>query len=514
VLGAAAMFVVCPAATAKSDTHAAITDQTLTLQFTAPVSLNPALGGTSESDVVFGALDYDSLIYQNGNGTYTGDLATAWSYKRGSHNEDFDMTIRKGAKFSDGSAVTPAAVVNSLEYFKKADGPQSSYLAALTSAKASGGKVELKFSAPTPDLPFLLSQEENAGQIIGPKGIADPKSLTTTSDGAGPYVLSSSQSIANSSYAFTLNSHYWNLAALHYKTIIVKVISDPQTAISSAQAGQIDALTSLPTTEGPAVESAGLNEYAEPFSIATLIPMQRSGNSPLAKVQVRQAINDSVDRAALAKGLGGTGSVPTDEVALPGTTGYDPSLSHAYTYSIAKAKKLLAQAGYPHGFKLTVLDTLALDPNGDIGAELKSELARIGITLTITETPSPAQFVPAALSKKYDAEIWPFSQDGNGFPYAVQFSLAPFTNVFNTQSPALDKLMATAGAASSKAADADYKKVTDYLTRNAWYVPLFSLQSVFGVSKSVTGVQAPSVLTTVIDPIGMTANTTWGPSAS
>jgi peptide/nickel transport system substrate-binding protein len=425
------------------------------------------------------------------------------------------MTIRKGVKFSDGSALTPAAVVNSLEYFKKADGPQSSYLAALKSAKAIGGEVELKFAAPTPDLPFLLSQDENAGQIIGPVGIANPSSLTTTSDGAGPYVLSGSQTVANSTYVFTLNSNYWDMKALHYKAVTVSVVTDPQTAISSAQAGQLDALTSLFGPSGPAVKAAGLKEYAAPFSIASLFLMQRSGNSPLAKLDVRQAINDAVDRSALAKGLGGSGSVPTDEDALPGTTGYDPAVAKLYTDNVAKAKKLMAAAGYKHGFKLAVLDTLALDPNGDIGAELKSELARIGITVSLTETPSPAQFVPAALSKKYAAEIWPFSQDGTGFPYAVEFSLVPFTNVFGTKSATLNTLLGTAGTATSTSvADKDYEKVNDYLTDNAWYAPLFSLQSVYGVSNSVGGVQAPSVLTTILDPIGMTAATTWYPIGS
>ena len=100
-----------------------VANSTLNLQFNAPVSLNPALGGTSESDVVYGALDYDSLIYQLGNGTYVPDLATQWGYAAGSKNEVFNLTLRKGVHFSDGSLMTTASVINSLEYFKKADGP-------------------------------------------------------------------------------------------------------------------------------------------------------------------------------------------------------------------------------------------------------------------------------------------------------------------------------------------------------------------------------------------------------
>ena len=273
-----------------------IVGNTLTLQFNEPVSANPALEGTSESDIAFGALDYDSLIYQLGNGQYVGDLATGWGYAPNSQNEVFNLTLRSGVHFSDGSLLTPASVVNSLEYFKGADGPQAGYLAALTSAKATGtDTVQLTFAAPEPDLPFLLSQYQDIGQIIGPQGLANPKTLTTTSDGTGPWVLSAAQSVANSQYVFTLNAHYWNPAAVHYKQVVVKVITDAQTALSAAESGQVDALLSLPSTAQQSAKSQNLMTFAQPFSIASLILMGRSDpKSPLSNLKVRQAINDAV----------------------------------------------------------------------------------------------------------------------------------------------------------------------------------------------------------------------------
>jgi len=504
------------ATAAASAAPTGITGDTLTLQFNEPVSTNPALEGTSESDVVFGAIDYDSLIYQLGNGQYVPDLATSWSYAPGSKNEVFNLTLRQNVHFSDGSLLTASSVVNSLEYFAKADGPQAGYLATLASAKATGTyTVQLTFSAPEPDLPFLLSQYQDIGQIIGPTGLANPKTLTTTSDGTGPYVLSAAQSVANSQYVFTLNSHYWNPAAVHYKQVVVKVITDATTALSAAESGQVDALLSLPSSAQQSAKSGNLTTFAQPFSIASLILMGRSDpKSPLSNLKVREAINDAVDRSALAQGLGGGNSVPTDEFAIPGTTGYDPAAASTYSYNVATAKSLLAQAGYAGGFKLAVLDTLALDANGDIGAALKTELAAVGIDVTITETPSPAQFIPAALSKQYDAVIWPLSQNGAGFPYAIQFAMAPFTNAFGTTSTELNSLMATAGALSGSAASAAYEKVDDYLTDNAWFVPLFSLGATLAVAPGVANVQAPSVDNTTIDPVAPIASLSWYPSSS
>jgi peptide/nickel transport system substrate-binding protein len=516
--GAASSAPGSPSGTAPAGASAAptgIVASTLTLQFNAPVSANPALEGTSESDIVFGAVDYDSLIYQLGNGQYAADLATSWGYVAGSKNEVFDLTLRKNVHFSDGSLLTAASVVNSLEYFKQADGPQAGYLATLTSAKATGADtVRLTFSAPEPNLPFLLSQYQDIGQVIGPRGLANPKTLTTTSDGTGPYVLSAAQSVANSQYVFTLNSHYWNPAAVHYKRVVVKVMPDPQAALSAAQSGQVDALLSLPTTAQQSAKGDHLTTFTQPFSIASLNLMGRSDpKSPLSNLKVRQAINDAVDRSALAQGLGGGSAVATDEFALPGATGYDPAAASTYSYDVAKAKSLLAQAGYGGGFKLAVLDTLALDANGDIGAALKTELAAVGIDVTLTETPSPAQFIPAALSKQYGAVIWPLSQNGDGFPYAVQFAMAPFTNAFGTTSPELSSLLATAGAQSGPAAAAGYQKVDDFLTDNAWFVPLFSLSATLAVASTVSNVQAPSLANTTIDPVAPIASLSWYPSA-
>ncbi len=514
LLGSSMTLMGAGPAAAKAKPPSGLTNQTLTLQFNQPVSLNPALEGTAESDIVFGALDYDSLIFQLPNGQFVGDLATSWSYVPGSNNTKFNLTIRQGVTFSDGSAVTPQAVANSLEYFKSANGPQGAFLAGLTSATVTGpNTLQLTFAGPQPDLPFLLDQYQCVGQIIGPQGIANPAELQTTSDGAGPYILSASQSVANSSYVFTLNPHYWNPKAVFYKQVVVKVIADPQSALASVESGQVNVLTGAPTTIASAAKSAGLTTYTVPFSIAALVLMDRGGSvSPLGKLDVREAINDAVNRSGMAKALGGPTAVPTDEDAVPGATGYDPALAHAYSFNLTKAKKLMAEAGYAHGFSLAVLDTAALDPNGDIGTALKSELAAIGIKLNITLVPSPAQFIPAALSKKYPAVVWPIAQDGPGFAYSVQFGLIPFTNAFNTTSATLNSLLSKAGGATASQQPALYQKVDDFLVKNAWYVPLFSLGATFVVGKSVANVSAPNSTNATIDPVATNPALSWYPS--
>ena len=194
------------AATGDSSSSAAaapngIVGQTLTVQYTEPTSINPALGGIQEVAVAYQELAYDSLIYQDQTGAFVPDLAVKWGYVAGSGNKSFQLTLRSGVKFSDGSPLTAQAVANSLNYFKKASGPQSYLLAALTDIKVTGPlALTLNFATATPDLPFLLSQSENVGAIIGPKGLANPTSLNTTTDGAGAYTLTAGGSGAGGAF--------------------------------------------------------------------------------------------------------------------------------------------------------------------------------------------------------------------------------------------------------------------------------------------------------------------------
>ncbi len=493
-----------------------IVGQTLTIGFSPPLSLNPALNGQATAAVLYGSLAYGSLTYELPNGTFVPDLATSATYLAGSNNEKFQITLRPGVKFSDGSAMTPQAVANSISYFAKAHGPQSFLLASLKSAAASGADtVLLTFSAPTPDLPFVFSQEQPAGAIIGPKGLADPASLNTTTDGAGEYSLDSAATITNSKYVFTARSDYWAPSAIHYKQIDVQAFTDWQSAVSAVESGQMQSadLTGVPRTTGTSATNAGLSVSSGPTFVEGLIPMERAGASPLAKLQVRQAINYAIDRAGLSAAIGGPGSVPVDETAVPGSTGYDPSLASYYAMNLTKAKQLLTAAGYPNGFSLPVLDCAALDPNSALGSAIASELAQIGIKVNLTTVPAPSQFVPAALSKQYPAVVWPLASQGTGYYYSIAFALSPFSNAFGSSSPTLQSLLAKAASASSaSAAEQYYEQATQFLVTNAWFVPVYSSSTTYVTSKSVANVSPAGPQDNAIDPIGPAASLSWYPS--
>ncbi len=113
---------LCAGGTSSAATAARSSN--LAVQFAGPpISLNPALGGNGGSSV-YTALDYDPLIYLSSSGQFVPDLATSWQFV-GRFHRKFELTLRPGVKFTDGTTMTARSVVNSMKYFLKAGGSWS-----------------------------------------------------------------------------------------------------------------------------------------------------------------------------------------------------------------------------------------------------------------------------------------------------------------------------------------------------------------------------------------------------
>jgi peptide/nickel transport system substrate-binding protein len=490
-----------------------IVAQTLRLQFSGILSLNPALEYYNEDAIPFARLAYEPLLYQLPNGSFAPDLATSWGYVAGSNNTEFDLTLRSGVTFSDGTPLTPQSVINSMLYFKKADGPVGFELAGLKSGTVTGAHtLRLTFSAPQPEFPYLLTQDQLVGQIIGPKGLANPSSLATSTDGAGPYILNAAQTVANSSYVFTANPKYWDPKAVHYKSVVVKTIADPQTALTSLESNQLDAVLGISSNYVSASQSGGKLQTV-PGTISNVYLMDRSAaSSPISKLAVRQALNDAIDRPALASSIGGYGAAASDQTAVPGAAGYLASLNNVYSYDISKAKTLLKQAGYPNGFTLTLLDNGVLDPNGDLASAIKSQLSKIGVNVQLTDQNNPTEFFTNALSKQYEATIFPISNNGVGYYYSAESTLSPTNNVFGSTSPQLQSILSKLATSSASTAEPLEQQLNSFFVKNAWFLPLFITDTTYVTSTSLANVTSPTALCPVIDPVGPTASASWYPS--
>ena len=453
-------------------------------------TLNPAIAGGGDQSMPID-LAYASLTHLGPDGSISPGLATSWHYI-GNTNTEFTFTLRHDARFSDGTPVTASAVKAWLDYaYFKVKGYITGSLALKSVDTTGTWTVDLHLSAPNSGVPYLLSEAEMFGFIGSPKAIAHASTLGSGTDGAGPYIAVPSQSIAGSIYVFTPNSYYYDQSAVHFSKVVVKIITSPVTMIEAIKSGQINVAAGDITTT-PTAQAAGLNVITAPSGFVQILLLDRAAKTPggstanpLASVQVRQALNYAIDRQAVTQAIYGKYGVPTAEIGS--SDGLVPSMQDYYPYDPAKAKSLLAAAGYPQGFTLDVTSESAFGTLADPVLEaIAHEYSAIGVTLKITSTTTLPQWVTQVLGGSYESAGFvatafaPLSEWYNYF-------LAPkgLENQHGWDDPTLDALARQGEASLSP--DQYWRAMTQRIVAQADEIPVFNFDAFWYTTKNIGG---------------------------
>jgi peptide/nickel transport system substrate-binding protein len=452
-------------------------------ELSAAVSLNPALqAGDALYEFILPA--YDPLILRGPTGTLEPDLATSWGYV-GTGNKTFQLTLRKGVRFSDGSALTASGVVASLQYQQSTKSGESEFLGGMTFKATGPSSVTITSATPNPMMALALTQAYQ-GYIISPKALKDPAKLGTTTDGAGEYVLDSAQTIIGSRYTYLPNKYYWDKSAVHYHEIVLRVIGSAASEVDALKTGQIDYFADPnPDLSASAVSEAGLKEVSVPQIWDGLNLIDRSGKltPALASLKVRQALNFAVDRKVLASAL--SLQTPTDETARPRGDGWIST--QYYSYNPTQAKKLLAEAGYPHGFTLPVVDYAPTQAT--LTQAICGQLASVGVQCKITNATTVTAYLDGGFTAGKD------SAAGVGWGLDTIFEQGPELllptaefNPYHTASSPLETLW-TEAAATTGANEAKLdQEVEQYVIQQAWFVPVTTASLFYYYRPAIGGV--------------------------
>jgi ABC-type transport system substrate-binding protein len=128
------------------------------------------------------------------------------------------------------------------------------------------------------------------------------------------------------------------------------------------------------------LQKAGYTIVSFPAAANVLVPDSLNANSPWANIKVRMAAEYAIDREALSRAFGYGFNPPAYQAPPLGTPAIVPNLAPR-KYDVAKAKSLLAEAGYPNGFKTTLITSSTLDRDG--ATAIQAYLAAIGIQAAI-----------------------------------------------------------------------------------------------------------------------------------
>jgi peptide/nickel transport system substrate-binding protein len=465
-------------------TTAAPDDKTLTIAVTEPpASFDPLLSNFGRSSQ-FLRLAYDSLIRVAPDGSLVPGLAESWAYSEG--NTVFDVTIRDGLVFADGSPLDANAVKANFDRAMTVSGPSSSQFATVASVEVVPPRtVRLHLSAATPVL--ITSMTQNLGMMANPAAFGTAEldaALDQNPMGAGPYTLDTANTLADDHYTFVRNPNYYAAEDFPYHTVLIRRIPEINSILNSLQAGDIDGGTSNYELADAAV-AAGLQVSTIPLDTSSVILFDRTGAivPALGDVRVRQALNYAIDRQAIVDSVVHGYGTPTSQFISPAMEGYDPALDNYYTYDPQKARDLLAEAGYADGFTLPILTP---SQNVTVVQAIAGYLEDVGITVEVVlpETDYFSAFVAGG-----NAATWcPWGMTNTYLDMSNLLTENGFGNVEKSTDPEMIRLLTEGAGQPDAERAATYQALSRRITEQGWFLVVYIEDAVWISAPTVTNV--------------------------
>jgi peptide/nickel transport system substrate-binding protein len=459
----------CSAGSSSPDSTSGSGGGTLTLGLFVPPKSFAAQNAEWANVAPYMQAVYDTLLKADPDGTVKPNLATAWSYN--DDKTELTLTLRDDVKFSDGTAFDASAAAQNLLRFKAGTSADATFLVNLKDAKATDAThVVLTLSAPDPAMLTYLTQD--AGVQESPKAFTS-KDIETVPVGSGPYLLDTANTVAGSSYVFTKNDKYWNPSDQHYSKLVLNVYADSTALLNAIRGGQVNASTTPDNSIVDQAKAAGFTVNPLELNWQGLIIADRDGKiTPALKdVRVRQAINLAFDRPGLLKAMSNGYGTATEQIFPTSSPSFDKSLDSTYSYDPAKAKQLLADAGYPNGFSVTMPSTAALGASNY--ALVKQQLGDIGITVKYVDL-QVNDYIGAIIGGKYAMDVMALQQDPTDWQLAsFQIAKSANWNGLHTEDPKVDGYLETLQTGSDADAAAAGKELNKYIVDQAWFAPWF-----------------------------------------
>lgn len=434
---------------------------------------------------------YDPLLTIDDEGEPQPGLAEDWKV-----SDDFKtitMDLRTDVKFSDGEAFDAKAAVKSLDYLKDGVRSQEAYQKVKDFEAVDDDTIAIHLKQRDDTILYFMGLGRS--YMMAPDAI-ESGDLAKKPVGSGPYTLADA-SVPGSQYEFDKVADHWAAKDFPFDPLKISPVSDPAAMLNGLQGQQFDVIYGDQT----AIEQSEENNWNHSEGLATWVGLQfnaRDGkdSEPLGKKKVRQALNYAFDGAGMLKAVGRDLGVETNQVFPAKTDGHLAELDDEYGTDLDKAKKLLAEAGYPDGFEVTM-------PMAQPFQAWQSSVNDVFKELGITVKWDDYQFADYMGNvKNYPMFIANISIDSNAVATVERQITEP---QWYNPNPSLDtfpKIAAQAKAVSKAdpgdAQTAEIERLNTMITEEAWFSVWYQAKNAY-VSTSdfnvvpVTGTMFPSL---------------------
>ncbi len=349
---------------------------------------------------------FDSLITQDASQTLVPSLARAW---RSVDATTWEFKLRRDVTFHDGSPFTAEDVAFSFKRAPTVPNSPSSfapYLKAITEVIVKDAyTIQLKTAAPYPLMPNDIATVLIVSKKAAERATTDDFNSGKAAVGTGPYKFS--EYTPNQRVVLKANYKYW-AGEEPWEKVTFKMLTSAPARVAALLSKDVDMIEGVPTAD---LANLSRDKRVSIFNkisnrviylhldsgrkASSPFVFDKSGKpldkNPLADVRVRQAISAAIDRNAITSRIMEGSALPAGQLLADGFFGVSKNLK-APKADVVLAKKLLADAGYPNGFAITLHSPAGRYINDEkIAQSVAQMLTRVGID-TKVETMPPSVF--------------------------------------------------------------------------------------------------------------------------
>lgn len=425
---------------------------------------------------------FDTLVAPDENLDMGPALAERWDTSPDQLTWTFHL--RRGVTFQDGSPFSAPDVVYS--YRRIIDGKlaNADKLSAITDVAApDAATVVIRVKQPTPNL--LTNLGGFKGMAIVQRRNVESGAIATHPVGTGPFAFASQRS--GDSIVLTANPRYWG-GAPKVPGVTFRFISEPTTALSALQAGEIDWTDVVPAQRVEQLRNDDSIRLAVTPSNDYWYLALNEGRPPWNDVRVRRAIAFAIDRASIVQATS-YGTAAANQLAIPeGNPWYAPY--DGYRLDLDEAKRLLAESGATPD-RMDMLVTGEYPQTVTAAQVIADNLEPLGITVNI-RTVDMATWLDQQNSGNFDMLMmgWLGNIDPDDFYYA-QHHTDGASNAQKYSNPEVDRLLdAGRREVDPQRRRDDYARAATLIADDVSYLYLYNPSVIQAWSPNLTGYDA------------------------
>ncbi len=461
---------------------------------------------------------YESLVTYDGEMNLIGSLAESWE---NTEPTKWTFKLRQGVKFHNGNDFTADDVIFTWQR-ALSEGSDLKVPAQKIKeiTKIDDYTIEIETPGPNPILPrdlvFLYimdkewSEENNTTTATNLKGGEEGNYANLNANGTGPFMAKERQPDVRT--VLVRNPDYWKEIPSNVTEGIFTPIGQDATRVAALISGELDLAYPIPVQDWQRLEEApGVKPLTGPEARTIFLGFDQAreellysnvkGKNPFKDVRVREAFAHAIDVEAIKEKIMRGASYPAGLMIAPQINGFNPELNDRWKYDVDRAKELLAEAGYPDGFEVTMdcpNDRYVNDEK--ICQAVAAMLARIGVKVNVLAQTKSKYFGKVLAQNDYDTSFYllgwtPGTFDAHNPIYSLMMCRKEGRGLFNLGgycNPRVDELgMLIESETDPEKRQAYIDEVFTIHKEEVGHIPLHQQPLSWGVREGVEVIQRP-----------------------